>query len=161
MTGAVARRAHVRYPDPMSYPAKATRPLPALAAVLALACTAALGCSFSYSSQSISDSSKSSSDSSRSGDETARLREDVSDYTVAWVDAGGRDADGFFTGVGELARQRGVSDWESDADVWEAIGRGLGRAGVEPARRVAYTQAWTSGDGERRRALERGFAAAH
>jgi hypothetical protein len=134
-----------------------------VALVVAFAFASAVGCSFSHSSESISDSSKSSSDSSGSSSgekDAAAFRDDVATYTTAWVDAGGRAAESFFGGLGELARKRGVSDWEREPATWEAIGRGLGRSNLAAADRIAYVEAWTGGDAARTDALDRGLAAA-
>lgn len=125
----------------------------------ALACAASLACSFSYSSESSSDSSKSSKSSSGSSvDDEKAFRNDVSQYTEAFVAAGGEHQDTFFSGLSNLARKRGVSDWESDPSTWEAIGWGLGRSNVNEAQRTAYESAWAGGDAERERAMARGFA---
>lgn len=122
---------------------------------------AALGCSFSNSSESASDSSTSSSDSigSSSGEKDAAFRHDVEQYTAAFVKAGGSDGDGFYSGLGDLARQRGLSDWEAVPGTWESIGRGLGAAAVTDAERHALVQAWAGGDAARRHAIERGYEA--
>jgi len=131
------------------------------AAAAAFVCAASLACSFSYSSGSFSDSSKSSSDSSdSSGSDTTRFRDDVTQYTEAYVEAGGKQDESFFSGLGDLARKRGVSDWESESSTWEAIGRGLGRTDVSEAQRAAYEAAWAGGDEEKQSAMARGFAQA-
>lgn len=134
-----------------------------LVVAAALALAGPLACSLSYSSESISDSSKSVVDSSKSssGEDTARFLRDVEQYTVAFLRARGGDEEGFFTGLGDLARRRGVSDWEAEPATWEAIGRGLGRAALDDAERVAYQRAWSGGDAEKLRALGRGEAAAN
>ena len=121
----------------------------------------AVGCSFSHSSKSSSDSSTSPSKSSKSssGEETARFHEDVEQYTAAYVQGGGKSAESFFSGLGELARKRGVSDWEAEQGTWESIGRGLGEAGVTDPERTAYAAAWAEGDTDRQRALDRGYEA--
>lgn len=133
----------------------------ALLLAAALALSGPLACSFSYSSESISDSSKSISNSSTSssGEETARFLRDVEQYTVAFLRAGGRGDEGFLTGLGDLARRRGVSNWEAEIATWEAIGRGLGRAQLGEAERVAYERAWAGEDEARLRALGRGSKA--
>jgi len=131
------------------------------AAAAALVCAASLACSFSHSSGSFSDSSKSSSSSSdSSGSDTARFRDDVTQYTEAYVEAGGKRDESFFSGLGDLARKRGISDWESEPSTWEAIGRGLGRTDVSDAQRTAYEAAWSGGDAEKQSAMARGFAKA-
>lgn len=145
------------------------RALAALA--LALACGVGLACSFSYSSDSSSDSSNHSSDSSTSSSDSsspdhdddkkadsARYEHDVEQYTVAFLEAGGR-GDAFFSGLGDVARRHGVSDWESEPATWEAIGRGLARSPVTPAERTAYQAAWTGGDATKQGAVAKGITA--
>jgi hypothetical protein len=138
----------------------AVRRLAVAAALLAL--SAALGCSFSNSSESFSDSSKSSSDSSDSsgGSDSALFESDVEDFTVAYVSAGGQREEDFLAALGDLARERGVSDWEAETRTWEAIGRGLGRSELRDAQLVAYREAWAGGDPARAGALARGLDAA-
>lgn len=138
------------------------------AGAAALFCAASLACSFSHSSGSFSDSSGSFSDSSKSsssssdssGSDTARFRDDVTQYTEAYVEAGGSQEESFLAGLGDLARKRGVSDWESEPSTWEAIGRGLGHTDVTDAQRGAYEAAWAGGDDEKRSTMARGFAKA-
>lgn len=125
----------------------------------ALLAAAASGCSFSYSSDSISDSSKSSSGSSDSstGDKS-QFAGDVVEYTQAYVRAGG-SSETFLSGIGDLARDRGITDWESESIAWESIGRGLGRADVGGAAIETYADAWSGSDPGYRAAIERGIDA--
>jgi hypothetical protein len=126
-----------------------------------LACAGALACSFSHSSGSFSDSSASSSSSSdSSGSDESKFRDDVAHYTEAFVEAGGNQEESFLAGLGDLARKRGVSDWEAEPSTWEAIGRGLGHTDVNEAQRAAYEAAWAGGDEEKQSAMARGFAKA-
>lgn len=131
------------------------------AALLALA--GPLACSFSNSSASSADSSGSSAKSSGSSSGkqgTALFQQDVEQYTALYVEEGGRDEAAFLSGVGELARHFGVSDWEAEPMTWEAIGRGLERSARSETERNAYAQAWTDGDADHVRALGRGSASA-
>lgn len=144
-----------------------------LASAVALFCVIALGCSISYSSESASDSSENSSessvhssDSSRSSspesekkEESARFEDDVEQYTVAFLGAGGTDGGSFLSGLGDLARRHGISDWEQDAATWEAIGRGLARSEADQAERVAVLAAWTGGDAAKQSAAQKGLSA--
>src|SRR5262245_29574593 len=111
----------------------------------------AAGCSLSASSESISASVESSSkvvsspfESSSSSLKSAetRYREDVRDHTVSYVRSGG-DVQAFQAELAEVARQRGITDWEASNATWEGIGEGLARAGVSGAdfesRLVALT----------------------
>ena len=92
-----------------------------LVAVLLLA----VGCSFSYSSNSSSESSASSSGSSESSE--TQYRNDVRDFTAAYVKSGGR-LDDFKRRLADLAKERGITDWEQNLLTYEAIGRGLKKA---------------------------------
>jgi hypothetical protein len=131
-------------------------------ALTAALLVAPLGCSFSHSSKSSSDSSTSPSKSSQSssGEKSARFQQDVEHYTAAWVSGSGRGEAAFLSGLGDLARERGISDWEAEPGTWESIGRGLGRADVDAEQSAAYARSWSAGDAERQDALLRGYGAA-
>ena len=137
-------------------------------AALGVFAATALACSFSHSSESSSDSSNNSSESSshssspgggsnKDATQTSFDR-DVESYTVAFLQAGGRDDEAFLAGIGDLARTHGVSDWESELSTWEAIGRGLARSHASAAQRSAYQLAWTGGDSARETAMAKGFS---
>ena len=116
-----------------------------LSMLLMLALAATTGCSFSKSSGSISDSisspSKSSSESSSGDDddeapepeapaETASYEADVSQLAVTYAKSGG-DIGAFRSSVSQLAKARGLTNWETDPVTNEAIGRGVGTAGMQ------------------------------
>lgn len=121
------------------------RRLPAYLVVCAVASLSAgsIGCltssTFQASSNSSSDSSKSSSqsasrsvrsssDSSDSDDQTAA---DVREATALWlVDDGNVDA--LRREVGRITTSHGVTDWEADPSIYQAIGAGLRNAHVTP-----------------------------
>ena len=135
-----------------------------LVAAAAASLALAFGCSFSDSSKSISDSVNHSSDSSgkssdssssSSKDNKSAFADDLVEYTQAYVKAGG-GAEGFLDGVGDLARKRGVSDWEADPRAWWSIGRGLGMTKLDDTQIVAYENAWAGGDARRVEAIRRG-----
>ncbi len=115
------------------------------------------GCSFSDSSKSISDSINNSSESSSSSskDSKSAFADDVVEYTQAYVRAGG-GAESFLGGVGDLARKRGISDWEAEDATWVSIGRGLGMTKATNAELTAYKNAWTGGDTQHMAAIQRG-----
>ena len=124
----------------------------ALSVFIALALVATTGCSFSNSSGSISDSisspSTSISESSSGGDsgddekeptpapesteETARYQQDVSQLALTYLKSGG-ELDAFRAAITDLAKARGITDWESDAETAQAIGVGAGNAGLQEA----------------------------
>ena len=123
-----------------------------LSLFIALALVAMTGCSFSDSSGSISDSisspSTSISESSSGGDssnggnkpppapetteERARYQQDVSQLTLTYLESGG-DLDAFRSAITDLAKVRGITDWEADSQTAQAIGTGAGNAGLHEA----------------------------
>jgi len=132
----------------------------ALAAALA---AASLGCSFSYSSKSISDSIASSSKSvsnsvSSSSPESSATtyRKDVESYTQVFVVSGGSDT-AFMSGLADIAKKRGITDWESSEDTWIGIGRGLGRTKVDKTQLGVYETNWSGGDANRIKLIQKGF----
>ncbi|HEY8154658.1 MAG TPA: putative lipoprotein [Myxococcota bacterium] len=130
----------------------------ALAAAIALA-AASFACSFSYSSKSISDSSESSSESSSSsspGSNQTSYRKDVESYTQAFVVSGGNEG-AFFPGISDLAKKRGITDWESNENTWRGIGRGLGRTKIDSVQLGVYETNWTAGDSEKIKLIRKGF----
>jgi len=115
----------------------------------AVALVAVFGCSISNSSNSLSNSSNSSSNSSESsgsssdslskssdsssgssggGDDQA-YRDDVRDYTHAYVLSGG-EFSAFQRGLGDIARRHGITNWEVRRATYRGIGAGLGKAGA-------------------------------
>ncbi len=59
--------------------------------------------------------------------------EDVEQTAALYVRSGG-DLDAFRRDLGRIAREHGISDWESFEPIYWSIGRGLRRAGVEAER---------------------------
>ena len=84
-----------------------------------------LGCSISASSKSSSDSSTSSSGSSSPGD--TAYYDDVRSATEAYAKSGG-PFEAYQKQLGDLAKQRGVTNWEDNLGTYAAIGEGLGQA---------------------------------
>lgn len=129
---------------------------------------AVASCSFSYSSKSSSDSSKGSSESSSRSSESSsgssspaqarerQYKEDVADYTQAYVVSGGAQGS-FLSGVGALAEKRGISDWESETATWEGIGLGLARANVKKDQVAVYIENWCGDDAEAKKGVQRGY----
>ena len=120
------------------------------------------GCSISNSSETLGDSisspfkwSSNSSDSSSGGD--TAYRQDVSDYTVAFVRDGG-NLDAFRTGVGRLAAQRGITDWEADTFTCASIGSGLQQARLDHHQALQFGQQLFAGHPESLAALDAGFS---
>lgn len=131
-----------------------------LSVFLGLAIAVLNGCSFSNSSGSISDSisspSKSSSDSmksssnSSSGEEqeaaepeaprdTASYEEDVSQLAVTYAKSGG-ELGAFRSAVSQLAMFRGITNWEVDSATNQAIGRGVGTAGMQEESFTSFSK---------------------
>jgi hypothetical protein len=128
------------------------------AALLVIAPLLIQGCSFSYSSASSSESSASSSASSSPGSREERYRDDVRDYTAAYVKSGGRMED-FKKRVGEIAAKYEITNWEENMATYEGIGRGLGRAKASQAEVDAYTINFAGADPKKAEAIKRGYEA--
>ena len=124
-----------------------------IAAVLVLA-----GCSFSASSKSSSDSSASSSGSSSPESKETQYRNDVRDYTASYVKSGGRIED-FRRRLGDLAKERGITDWEQNLVTYDGIGRGLGRAKVSQVELDTYTSNLAGSDPAKAKAIKDGYDA--
>jgi hypothetical protein len=130
----------------------------ALASAVALAATS-FACSISYSLGSLSDSIASSSDSSSSsspGASSRSYRKDVESYTEAFVVSGGGEG-AFMSGIGDLAKKRGITDWESDENTWVGIGRGLGRTKIDTVHLDVYKTNWSGGDAAKAKLIQEGF----
>jgi hypothetical protein len=125
-----------------------------LAVVLALQ-----GCSFSASSESSSASSASSSASSSPPSKESLYRDDVRDYTAAYVKSGGQIAD-FNARVSQIAQTRGITNWEDNMGTYEGIGQGLGRAGVSSVAYDTYVTNLSRGDPVKEDAIRKGYQSA-
>jgi len=120
------------------------------------------GCSISESiSRSVSSpfewsSSSSASSSASSGAREEAYRNDVRDYTAAYVQSGG-EYSAFTRGLGNIASKHGVSDWESDDNTWVGIGQGLKKAGQTPAQLSVWKTNLTNGDAHKAAAMQQGY----
>ena len=112
-----------------------------ISGVVSLALLASFGCSFWESSRSVSKTASSpfewSSDSS--SPDAVAYREDVRDYTYAYVRSGG-DLTAFQRGIGELAERRGVAHWERDEVTCAGIGAGLRKAELDDDQARAFAE---------------------
>ena len=135
-----------------------------LGAFLIAALLLPLGCSFSASSKSSSDSSDSSASSSGSSASSSpdsretQYRNDVRDYTASYVKSGGRMED-FKRRLGELARERDVTNWEENTATYEGIGRGLGKAQASPVEVQTYATNLAGSDPKKAEAIQKGYEA--
>ena len=116
------------------------------------------GCSISASSESSSESSASSSASSSPESKETQYRNDVRDFTAAYVKSSGGFED-FKRRLGDLAKERGITDWETNLLTYEGIGRGLGKAKVTPVELDTYTANLASRDPARIQAIKNGYEA--
>jgi hypothetical protein len=105
---------------------------------------------FEWSSDSIASSSRSSSRG------RASYRDDVRDYTAAYVQSGGEFAT-FSTGLGNVAAKHGVSDWQADEDTYFGIGAGLKKANQTPAQFTVWQSNLAGTDADKAAAMQRGY----
>ena len=117
-----------------------------------------LGCSFSASSKSSSESSASSSRSSSPESKETQYRNDVRDFTAAYLRSGGRQ-DEFRRRIGDLAKEHGITNWEESLVTYEGIGRGLGKAQASPVEVDMYSANLTNGDTRKAKAIKEGYEA--
>ena len=131
---------------------------PGVAALLALTLVGSQACSFSASSESSSDSSASSSQSSSPGSKEAQYKNDVREYTAAYMKTGGQ-FDAYRRGIGDLARKYSITNWEDDTVTYQGIGEGLGEAGASEVQVKAYADGMAGQDAAKRTALVKGYDA--
>ena len=121
---------------------------------------APLGCSFSKSSSDSSESSSasfaSSSASSSPASKESLYRDDVRDYTAAYVKSGGQIAN-FKVKLGELAQGRGITNWEENMATYEGIGQGLAKAEVSGVGLDTYVTNLSGGDANKAAAIRKGY----
>lgn len=137
----------------------------AAAAWLSLVLVLPQACSFSNSSKGSSDSSGSSSDSSASSSRSSspesadtQYRNDVREYTAAYVKTGGQ-FDAFRRGIGDLAKKHSITNWEDDAVTYQGIGEGLGEAGATGVQLKAYMDGLAGQDAAKRASMQKGYDA--
>ncbi len=113
--------------------------------------------------ESISGSFKTLSRSSGSGGKEAApnqaYRRDVRAYAAHFARTGGTSQD-FLRGIGTVAAEHGISDWESLPDTQQAIGEGLRDAGIQPAELDALTARARDADPAVLALVRDGYAAA-
>jgi hypothetical protein len=117
-----------------------------------------LGCSISASSKSSSDSSASSSGSSSPGD--TAYYDDVRSATEAYAKSGG-PFDAYQKQLGDLAKQRGVTNWEENLGTYAAIGEGLGQAkasqGLVDTLKERLAPAGSPNSADKQSAIQKGY----
>jgi hypothetical protein len=136
-----------------------------LALILTVVVALSVGCSFSASSESSAASSDSSAHSSESSSKSsspdskeATYRDDVRDYTEAYVKSGGQ-FDAFQRRIGELAKQYDITNWEDNLATYEGIGAGLGRAKVSQVQVDAYKENLGKGDLRKMETIQQAYRA--
>ena len=131
---------------------------PGMAVLLALVLIGSQACSFSKSSESSSDSSESSSKSSSPGSAETQYKNDVREYTAAYMKTGGQ-FDAYRRGIGDLAKKHSITNWEDSMVTYEGIGEGLGEAGASDVQVKAYADGMAGQDSAKRTALMKGYDA--
>ena len=138
---------------------------PVAAVLLSLILVLPQGCSFSASSKGSSNSSESSSDSSASSSRSSspesaetQYKNDVREYTAAYMKTGGQ-FDAFRRGIGDIARKNNITNWEDNTITYEGIGEGLGAAGATQIQLKAYMDGLADQDAARRAAMQKGYDA--
>jgi len=124
-------------------------------------------CSFSHSSDSSSDSSNSISDSSNSISNSsssfsgggAKYEADVADYTYAYLKSTSSPPDyqDYLRGLSDIAKKRGISDWEDDAHTYKGIGKALKKAGIDGVGYETYKTNFAGSDPSKMQEIQQGY----
>ena len=118
----------------------------------------AASCSISDSISSPFESSSASSRSSGSSSpaRAESYRNEVRDYTAAYVKSS-PDVAAFRGGMAGIAAKHGVSNWEADQDSYVAIGQGLKKAKVSPADFAVWKANLSGGDPTAAASMQTGY----
>ena len=128
----------------------------------ALICTGVLllvvGCSISESVKSSFESSASSSASSSgsSSKESESYRNEVRDYTSAYVKSGGQ-FENFTSGLGSIAQRHKITNWEENKDTYVGIGAGLRAGSVTPEQFRVWQSNLSNGDSAKAGWMQSGY----
>lgn len=122
-------------------------------------------CSFSYSSESSSDSSGSVSDlasspsSISSSKNTKKYESDVVDYTYAYLKSSSTPTDyaSFQKGLGDIAKERGITDWESDPHTYQGIGKALKKANITGVGYETFKKNFANGNADKMESIQDGY----
>lgn len=107
-------------------------------------------------SKSVSTSISSPSESlSRSSSPEDAYRDDVRDFTAAYLKSGG-DPSKLKSEVGSVARKHGITDWERSRATYQGIGGGLAKGGASQAEVDAYKRTLT-GDEQQAQWMQDGY----
>ena len=126
-----------------------------------LICTGVLllaGCSISESVKSSFESSASSSASSSgsSSKESESYRNEVRDYTSAYVKSGGQ-FENFTSGLGSIAQRHKITNWEENKDTFVGIGAGLRAGSVTPEQFKVWQSNLSNGDSTKASWMQSGY----
>jgi hypothetical protein len=117
-----------------------------------------VGCSISDSISSPFESSSASlaSSSGSSSGEREAYRNEVRDYTSAYVKSGGQ-FENFTRGLDSIAARHKVTNWEADEDTYVGIGAGLRAAGVTKEQFTVWQANLANGDATKAASMEKGY----
>ncbi|MGH8551624.1 MAG: putative lipoprotein [Methylococcales bacterium] len=121
------------------------------------------GCSFSTSSGASSESSSTlvsspftSSSASFAGSEK-EYQDEVSGYTNAYVRSSTADYAGYRKGLAEIAEKHGITNWEAQPITYNAIGRGLKKAGLKGVEYETFKENLGAGELTKMQDIEKGY----
>jgi hypothetical protein len=112
--------------------------------------------SFESSSASAASSSGSSTSSGSSSRDRQAYRNEVRDYTSAYVKSGGQ-FDNFTRGLDSIAARHEVTNWEADPDTYVGIGAGLRAANLTPEQFRVWQTNLAGSDGARAASMQKGY----
>ena len=77
---------------------------------------------------------------------------------MQWLRSGG-DVESLRAGIGELARKKGITDWEQDQKTLTGIGRGLKKASISGQRYTDLSAAVAAGNTQAAEWIRKGYKA--
>jgi hypothetical protein len=77
---------------------------------------------------------------------------------VQWLRSGG-DVASLRAGIGELARKKGITDWEQDQKTLEGVGRGFKQASISGQRYTDLSAAVAGGNLQAAEWIRKGYKA--
>ena len=126
----------------------------ALLAMLPLGCSFYAGSEGSLKTHPSPSASRDSSIAAREQEES--YRDDVREYTYAYVDADGELLD-FEGGLGQIAERHGVCNWDATDATYVAIGAGLAQAQVSSSDLDGFKRTLGRSNPLRMAQIQRGF----
>ncbi|MBX3025858.1 putative lipoprotein [bacterium] len=128
----------------------------ATVALLLVGCSISESVKSSFESSSASVASSSGSSESSGSKDRESYRNEVRDYTSAYVKSGGQ-FENFTRGLDSIAARHDVTNWEDDQDTYVGIGAGLRVGGVTAEQFTVWQTNLAGGDSAKASSMQKGW----